>query len=50
MPKLFADAVEVTTTKTVYAYDNTAMIVGLLFALAGAFFVSIYYLRRRKNK
>ena len=49
MPKLFADAVEVTTTN-VYAWNNTPMIVGLLFALAGAFFVSIYYLRRRKNK
>jgi hypothetical protein len=48
MNKLFADAVEI-TTNTVYVWNNIPMIVGLLFALAGAFFVSIYYLRRRKR-
>ena len=48
MPNLFADAWEITTI-TVYAWNNAPMIVGLLFALAGAFFVSIYFLRRRKK-
>jgi len=48
MVKLFADDL-VTTTSTVYAWDNTWMIVALLFAFAGAVFVSIYYLRRRKK-
>ena len=44
----FAEAVRV--THTVYAWNNTPTIVGLLFGLAGAFFVSIYYLRRRNKK
>jgi hypothetical protein len=47
---MFNDAVEVTSTQTtVYAWNNIPMIVALLFALAGAFFVSIYFLRRRKK-
>jgi hypothetical protein len=29
---------------------NNPMIVALIFALAGAIFVSIYFLRRRRNK
>ena len=43
---------EIVTTSTVYTWVNNPMIVALIFALAGAIFISIYFLRRRgaKNK
>lgn len=43
MPKLLAD------TLFVYFPPNGAMITALVFALAGAFFMGIYFLRRRKK-
>ncbi len=49
MNTIFADTpVEVTTT-TVYFWNNIPIDIALLFALAGAFFVSIYFLRRRNK-
>jgi hypothetical protein len=45
-----APAQEVVTTGTLYTWVDNPMIVALIFALAGAFFVSIYFLRRRKDK
>ena len=42
MPKPLAIVIE-------YFPPNPPMIVALIFALAGAFFVSIYFLRRRKK-
>jgi len=47
--QMFNQAVEVTSTQTVYEWNNIPMIVGLIFALAGSFFVAIYFLRRRKK-
>ncbi len=49
MPKLFAQAEQVVTTSTVYTWVNSPIIVALVFALSGAIFVSIYFLRRRKK-
>ncbi len=49
MHAIFAQAADtVTTTTTVYQWNNIPMIVGLFFAVAGAFFIGIYVLRRRK--
>jgi hypothetical protein len=42
--------VQVTTTGLVYSWVDTPMAVALLFAFAGAVFISIYYLRRRQQK
>ena len=39
----------ITTTSTVYTWVDNPIIVALVFALAGAIFVSIYYLRRRRG-
>ena len=36
-------------TVTVYTWINSPMIVALVFALAGACFVCIYFLRRRRK-
>jgi hypothetical protein len=38
------------TTGTVYSWVDTPMAVALLFALAGSFFVVIYFLRTRRKK
>jgi hypothetical protein len=38
------------TTGTLYSWVDTPMAVALIFALAGAFFISIYFLRRRRSK
>jgi hypothetical protein len=38
------------TTSIFYYLINTPMIVALLFALAGAFFIGIYFLRRTRAK
>jgi len=40
---------EIITISTVYTWVNNPIIVALIFALAGAFFVSIYFLRRRRK-
>jgi hypothetical protein len=40
---------EIVTTSTIYTWIDSPMIVALIFALAGAFFVSIYFLRRRRK-
>jgi hypothetical protein len=38
------------TPGTFYSWVDTPMAVALIFALAGAFFISIYFLRRRRTK
>jgi len=42
--------IETTTTGIVHQWIDAPMAVALIFALAGAFFISIYFLRRRKPK
>jgi hypothetical protein len=37
------------TTGLVYSWINTPLVVALLFALAGAFFIGIYILRRSRK-
>ena len=41
--------VQTTTTGLIYQWVDTPMAVALIFGLAGAFFISIYFLRRRKQ-
>jgi len=48
MPNLFAETVQITTV-TVRTINNVPIVVALLFALAGSFFVSIYYMRRKRQ-
>ena len=40
---------ETVTTSTLYTWIDSPMVVALIFALAGAFFISIYFLRRRRK-
>ncbi len=49
MHQILAQTDEVVTTSTVYAWVDNPIIVALIFALAGAIFISIYFLRRRKK-
>jgi len=48
MPNLFAETVQITTV-TVRTINNVPIVVALLFGLAGSFFVSIYYMRRKRK-
>ncbi|MCE0482786.1 MAG: hypothetical protein LV479_00945 [Methylacidiphilales bacterium] len=41
--------VEISTTGLIYSWVDTPMAVALIFALAGAFFVGIYFLRRSRK-
>ena len=53
MTKIFAQNSEVMTTGTMNSWINTVntpMAVALVFALAGSFFVAIYFLRVRRKK
>ena len=49
MIKIFAQEAPVVTIGTIYKWVDTPMSVALLFALAGSFFVVIYFLRRRRK-
>jgi hypothetical protein len=43
------NTVETTTIGVIYQWVDTPVVVALIFALAGAFFISIYFLRRSKK-
>jgi hypothetical protein len=43
------DPVLVTTSTTIYSWNNIPIDMALFFALAGTFFVGIYFLRRSKK-
>jgi len=43
------DSMVTETTGIVYTWVNTPIAVALIFGLAGAFFISIYFLRRTKK-
>jgi Flp pilus assembly protein TadB len=50
MTTIFAQDASVVTTGSVNSWVDAPMAVALLFALAGSFFVVIYFLRSRRKK
>ena len=45
-----AHTVRVVTTGIAYQWINTPLAIGLLFGLAGAFFLAIYFIHRIRRK
>ena len=50
MVKILAQTSEVVTSGSINTWAVPPMAVGLVFGLAGSFFVGIYILRRLRNK